>query len=739
MNQYIVYFIATMIIIDMIVLIASFIPSKYLRKIGYHWRKFLWFFIAIRLVIPMHSIIDLADDIFADYIIEIELPKIFVQEAELVEEALITDTSNYLSENEIGNQVESNAESTIEEEYTEIYQGNLNEEKEIEEEAMDNSTMLLEKPSYNISTFSVLLSIWIVGAWLCMVVRAIQFKIITIKLMETALHPVSKNIILLVELLCVEYRIKRIPEVLIQPDITSPMLIGYIKPVILLPDTNIGDAELELILRHELQHHKCKDVWYKLFIVVISDLYWFNPVLRLMKLRAFQDVEYVCDDRVMKCLAVDEKKQYATMILKGMANDSKRDITFSTCFYVGENASKERIKQMFYHKNKWDIPVLLGLCVLIIIGTCMWTFEETMVPEQENHILQEDNLEGLVQDVILEEATLEEIELPVFYTKDINLISLEDDFQIENYYKINATTAFNLFIIDENQVLWVAGENRYGQLGIGEIGQTIVEPIKIAENVISVDASTNANFTVYLTEDGSLYGMGANMYGLLGETYEEGVTLDYESSVKVTTPKLLMEDVSYVSVGLDCIVVLKKDGSVWRWGEYTSTRSDTSNASQLYSIYASDRSGINKMIFTEPVQILEDCIYVTTGNRSGAAISSDFELYTWGLNLYGQCGIAPSADDFIRTPTKVLEDVSMVWVEEIRNNTLSDTILDFNDRYTYYNNIFVQLQDGRMVAAGEGVGTDARTIIEYIEIGEENTVLYSSEFSKVEVREYIAE
>ena len=63
----------------------------------------------------------------------------------------------------------------------------------------------------------------------------------------------------------------------------------------------------------------------------------------------------------------------------------------------------------------------------------------------------------------------------------------------------------------------------YGQLGIGTVDSLdtfYTEPIRIAENVVSVDASINGYFCIYLMEEGNLYGMGSNMLGLLGQEYD---------------------------------------------------------------------------------------------------------------------------------------------------------------------------------------------------------------------------
>ena len=60
------------------------------------------------------------------------------------------------------------------------------------------------------------------------------------------------------------------------------MLFGYSKPIIVLPHRRYHEEEAEMILRHEIQHYKNRDLWYKFLIMFVCDLYWFNPVLRLM-------------------------------------------------------------------------------------------------------------------------------------------------------------------------------------------------------------------------------------------------------------------------------------------------------------------------------------------------------------------------------------------------------------------------------------------------------------------------
>ena len=61
---------------------------------------------------------------------------------------------------------------------------------------------------------------------------------------------------------------------------------------------------------------------------------------------------------------------------------------------------------------------------------------------------------------------------------------------MEDFHIKNRVSGTNRYYIDENLVLWGYGFNDYGQLGIGTVDSLDIfytEPIRIAENVVSVD------------------------------------------------------------------------------------------------------------------------------------------------------------------------------------------------------------------------------------------------------------
>ncbi|MDE7046111.1 MAG: hypothetical protein K2O97_14115, partial [Acetatifactor sp.] len=337
---------------------------------------------------------------------------------------------------------------------------------------------------------------------------------------------------------------------------------------------------------------------------------------------------------------------------------------------------------------------------------------------------------------------MEQVPAAAFLAYDISAIELGEEPALEDLYITNRINRFNHFYIDDSGILWAYGSNEYGQLGIGktdEPGIVYKEPVKVAEDVVSVDFSENSYFCIYLTGEGRLYGMGSNMLGLLGqELTDSQYCYSVDQYAKVPEPVLLMEDVSYARAGRESIVALKTDGSVWWWGQYRIPYRTRNFKDQDIKYWqpAEDEQNPAKMLYNSPRKLLDNCVYATTGDFTGAAITADGDLYTWGLNIFGECGTEVTGDDYVRHPVKVLEDVRMVWPERIGFDNVEKEISE--DLYfpEYDFNLFVQLRDGTILAAGEGLGERSKTIDITGDLERESLHYYSDAFVPVRIGEY---
>ena len=85
---------------------------------------------------------------------------------------------------------------------------------------------------------------------------------------------------------------------------STTMLAGLARPcVILCPDPDgkeIPESELRMIFLHELNHFKHFDNWILLMSTVVCTIFWFNPLLWLVRSMFREDIEVLCDARTLE-------------------------------------------------------------------------------------------------------------------------------------------------------------------------------------------------------------------------------------------------------------------------------------------------------------------------------------------------------------------------------------------------------------------------------------------------------
>ena len=134
--------------------------------------------------------------------------------------------------------------------------------------------------------------------------------------------------------------------------ITSTMLIGFFRHVVLLPSTKIASDELALILRHELVHLKRNDLWYKALVLLATAVHWFNPVVYIMAKAIAAQCEISCDELVLQGTSFQQRKQYGETIIGVVRNGAKLQTALSTNFYGGKKGMKTRIFLIMDTKKK---------------------------------------------------------------------------------------------------------------------------------------------------------------------------------------------------------------------------------------------------------------------------------------------------------------------------------------------------------------------------------------------------
>ena len=149
----------------------------------------------------------------------------------------------------------------------------------------------------------------------------------------------------------------------------TPMLMGLVKPTIILPD-GYTVSEKKDILIHELCHLKSGDIYLLWLAMIVLCLNWYNPIVWICFFTFRRDVEVYCDERVLKY--VDSKKDYAALLVK-TALKKNSFVAGTTSLQNGEKEVEQRVKHMAYFKKPhyvWTIAIAL---IAVVIGVLCLT------------------------------------------------------------------------------------------------------------------------------------------------------------------------------------------------------------------------------------------------------------------------------------------------------------------------------------------------------------------------------
>ena len=134
--------------------------------------------------------------------------------------------------------------------------------------------------------------------------------------------------------------------------IDTPMIIGFLKPTILMPVASLNQlsvSQLEAILLHELAHIKRNDYLLNIYVSSLKILFFFNPFCRMLVESVRQEREKSCDDWVLQFRF--DPHQYATALFQ---LESVRSVRYSLGIAAGGSGKRfllERIERILAVKT----------------------------------------------------------------------------------------------------------------------------------------------------------------------------------------------------------------------------------------------------------------------------------------------------------------------------------------------------------------------------------------------------
>lgn len=198
--------------------------------------------------------------------------------------------------------------------------------------------------------------------------------------------------------------------------IHTPLLMGFLHPVILLPE-NMPQGSMDTALAHELTHLKSRDTAQLLWASLARAVHWFNPMVWLLVRRLRQEMELCCDYALLKDRDMAGRRAYGQAILEQMTAGDKGLSQLTTGFSGSKEEVFARFRAMMdaTPKRRGRIAMAAALIVVVLAGSLVGCRTGDSTPEGDGAWLANIDLEGrtvtyypLSQELIADEEALYE-------------------------------------------------------------------------------------------------------------------------------------------------------------------------------------------------------------------------------------------------------------------------------------------------------------------------------------------
>ena len=143
--------------------------------------------------------------------------------------------------------------------------------------------------------------------------------------------------------------------------VTTPFILGLLQPRIYLPSGLSGETKA-YVIAHEQSHLRWKDHWWKPLAFVLLAVYWFDPFVWAAYGLVCRDIEFACDERVVRRFGMAEKKAYSVALLECSV---RKRLVLACPVAFGETAVAKRVRNVLNYKKPRFWIILISTVVIL--------------------------------------------------------------------------------------------------------------------------------------------------------------------------------------------------------------------------------------------------------------------------------------------------------------------------------------------------------------------------------------
>ena len=218
----------------------------------------------------------------------------------------------------------------------------------------------------------VLGTLWLTGVFAIALIQISSYLVTRRALLRWA-RPVSPETREQIEYLALRLGLKRTFQVRRSDRVRTAMVLGVLRPVLLLPQEECDP----LVVLHELNHLRRRDLEYKGLMMAACWLHWFNPLVWWMSRVAGRNLELCCDEAVAGKENSAFRHRYGRLLLE-CATEGAGPV-LSSRFGSSKEELKARLTNLFVSKKRGLALVCLALACAVLAGGLV-ACEQTQPP-----------------------------------------------------------------------------------------------------------------------------------------------------------------------------------------------------------------------------------------------------------------------------------------------------------------------------------------------------------------------
>lgn len=162
------------------------------------------------------------------------------------------------------------------------------------------------------------------------------------------------------------------------PAVKSPFTIGFLRPLVFLPEMDFTAEELEMVCCHELVHGRRRDAVIKGICLLAVLLHWFNPFSYLLLLEYGRVCELRCDQMVLEQLGREKGSTYAKLVIRSAAWEGQ-GAGLWTSGYAGKGKDiEERVRRILDMDGKRRRSITAAAVLLAVLCSSVTVYAYRM-------------------------------------------------------------------------------------------------------------------------------------------------------------------------------------------------------------------------------------------------------------------------------------------------------------------------------------------------------------------------